>query len=150
MSAIVKLDWERAAPRGTMLATRTPAASARDQAKGAEAEEAGTSVDAKAKGNMVTGRVPLSKCPMVKPCCKLAGSAQIQWCQGWPGHPLATLALGPRMISNAVLPRFPRLSQVFPRKAKLSPIPPAETPPGRMAGANPWGMGPFPLTALAG
>ena len=51
MSAIVKLDWERAAPRGTMLATRTPAASARDQARGAEAEEPGTSVDAKAKGN---------------------------------------------------------------------------------------------------
>ena len=51
MSAIVKLDWERAAPRGTMLATRTPAASTRDQAKGAEVAKANPAVDAKAKGN---------------------------------------------------------------------------------------------------
>ena len=51
MSAIVKLDWERAAPRGTMLATRTPAASTRDQAKGAKAEGTGTAVAAKAKGD---------------------------------------------------------------------------------------------------
>jgi hypothetical protein len=51
MSAIVKLDWERAAPRGTMLATRTPAASTRDQAKGAEVAEANPAVDAKAKGS---------------------------------------------------------------------------------------------------
>ena len=51
MSAIVKLDWERAAPRGTMLATRTPAVSTSDHAKGAEVAEANPAVGAKAKGN---------------------------------------------------------------------------------------------------
>ena len=51
MSASVKLAWERAAPRGTMLATSTPAARTRDQAKGAEAAEPGTDAGAKAKRN---------------------------------------------------------------------------------------------------
>ena len=51
MSAIVKLAWERAAPRGTMLATRTPAASTSDQAKGAEVALANPAVGTKAKGN---------------------------------------------------------------------------------------------------
>ena len=53
MSAIVKLDWDRAAPRGTMLTTTTPAASTRDQAKGAKAVEAvgpSRACDARAKG----------------------------------------------------------------------------------------------------
>ena len=50
MSAIVKLDWERAAPRGTMLTTSTAPASTRDQAKGAEAEAPSKAGAAKAKG----------------------------------------------------------------------------------------------------
>ena len=50
MSAIVKLDWDRAAPSGTMLATSTPAANTRDQAKGAEAEGPSRPADVRAKG----------------------------------------------------------------------------------------------------